>query len=372
MGLWRAIVTTAVLLIGLLLGGVLALGPTGEAAAATPLVGTFTVTPGSCSGGTATGTYLRMVLSGGTNAAGPYFSNSDSSCSDNTYTPLAPGTDKGLVTGSYQPEPSPSFDGSGNALANRITAPVAFEGIRFATATNPVDPQTGLHVPAPSIAANGTTLSGNVQSFAVSWNNQQFNQGSPKPDGSSPGNTTPVTGVYSPSTGAYTLQWSSQVVGGPFNGFSAFWNVTGVFIPAAGASPAAAPPTSPASSGAAPGIASSPRTASPTPAAGRSGNGAVSSPGAPASAATRGTTAPGGTPAAGSGSPDGAARAPRTGEVLSARTSVGASGGWSAPTWLVVLVAAIAVLGLGGVLWSERQLRRRRDLDGIEPKGATL
>ena len=152
--------------------------------------------PGSCSGGVASGTYLRMVLSGGTNASGPYFSNSDSSCSDNTYTLLSPGAAGGLSPARTNLNRQPAFDGSGNALANQITAPVAFEGVRFATATNSVDPQTGLHVPTPSVVANGSALSGNLQSFGVSWNNQEFNQGSPKPDGSSPGNTTPVTGTY--------------------------------------------------------------------------------------------------------------------------------------------------------------------------------
>ena len=120
-----------------------------------PLVGTFSISPGSCSGGAISGTYLRMVLSGGTNAAGPYFSNSDSSCADNSFTPLAPGSAGGLVTGGYQAEPSPAFDGSGNALAAQITRPVAFEGVKFATATNPVDPQTGQRVPAPAITATG-------------------------------------------------------------------------------------------------------------------------------------------------------------------------------------------------------------------------
>ncbi len=38
-------------------------------------------------------------------------------------------------------------------------------------------------------------------------------------------------GTYNAATGAYTLQWSSQVVGGPFNSFSAFWNLTGTFTP---------------------------------------------------------------------------------------------------------------------------------------------
>jgi hypothetical protein len=373
MSLWRAmgsLVIGAVALGGATLGGALALGQELPAAAATPLVGTFTITAGSCSGGVATGTYLRMVLSGGTNTAGPYFSNSDSSCSDDTYTPLAPGADRGLVTGSYQPEPSPAFDGSGNALAGLITAPVAFEGVRFATATNPVDPQTGLHVPAPSIALDGSALSGNVQSFAVSWNNQQFNQGSPKPDGSSPGNTTPVTGVYNPSTGAYTLQWSSQVVGGPFNGFSAFWNLTGIFIPAASSSGAAG---APASGPAASGVASSPGTSAPAPAAGHAG-GTSSSSAAPASSAA-GTGAAIASAKTTTTTTAAAGRAPgataREAAVESSHTSVSGDGGWSAPTWLVVLLALVAVLGLAGVLWSERELRRRRGVDGLEPKGAS-
>jgi hypothetical protein len=371
MSLWRAMGSLVVGAVAL--GGALALGPALPAAAATPLVGTFTITAGSCSGGAATGTYLRMVLSGGTNAAGPYFSNSDSSCSDNTYTPLAPGTDKGLVTGSYQPEPSPAFDGSGNALAELITAPVAFEGVRFATATNPVDPQTGLHVPAPSIEVNGSALSGSVQSFAVSWNNQHFNQGSPKPDGSSPGNTTPVTGVYNVSTGAYTLQWSSQVVGGPFNGFSAFWNLTGIFIPAAGVPPSAAP-GAPASGSAGSGVTSRPGTAAPapapTPAVGHAGG--TSSSAGPASAAASGAAAAPGkttTTTAAAGHAPGATG--RQTAVESSHTSVSGASGWSAPTWLVVLVAVVAVPGLAGVLWSERELRRRRGVDGLEPKGAS-
>jgi hypothetical protein len=345
------------------------------AAAGTPLVGTFTITAGSCSGGTASGTYLRMVLSGGTNAAGPYFSNSDSTCSDNTYTPLAPGTEGGLVTGSYEPQPSPAFDSAGNALAAKITAPVAFEGVKFSTATNPADPQTGLSVPAPSIELDGSALSGNLESFGVSWNNQEFNQGSPKPGGSSPGNTTPVTGVYNPSTGAYALQWSSQVVGGPFNGFSAFWNLTGRFIPAAGSStPVGSGGATTASSAPAAGTASG--TSSGT-RVGSGGTGTVTSGGSASSAApargSAGAATGGGTTASSSASPSAGSSAAgpvtKTHTVQSVHTITGETG-WTAPAWLVALLALLAVLGLGGVLWSERQLRRRRHGDDLELKGA--
>jgi hypothetical protein len=347
-------------------GGVLSLTAQPAAGTGTPLVGTFLISAGSCSGGTASGTYLRMVLSGGTNAAGPYFSNSDSTCSDNTYTPLAPGSDGGLITGSYQPQPSPAFDSSGNALASEITAPVAFEGVKFSTATSPVDPQTGLHVPAPSIVATGTALSGNLQSFGVSWNNQEFNQGSPKPDGSSPGNTTPVTGVYNPTTGAYTLQWSSQVVGGPFNGFSAFWNLTGRFV-AAGGSTSSAGSSATASTPTTAGTSTAPHTSathvgSSSPASTGSASGASAAAGAVASGqATTTTTSPTtGTSAA----------KPTSAHTVVSVSTVTASRGWKAPTWLDVLAAVLAVAGLAGVIWSERQLRRRRGDDDLELKGA--
>jgi hypothetical protein len=312
-------------------------------AAAAPLAGTFSITPGSCSGGAISGTYLRMVLSGGSNSAGPYFSNSDSSCADNSYTPLAPGSAGGLVTGGYQPEPSPAFDGSGNALAAEITRPVAFEGVKFATATNAVDPQTGQRVPAPSIVATGNALSGNVEAFGVSWNNQQFNQGSPKPGGGAPGNTTPVTGTYNPATGAYTLQWSSQVVGGPFNGFSAFWNLTGTFTPAAAA--AASSSAAPAPSSAA---ATTPAASSGHSTAASGGSAASSSSGAAGAAAGSTTTSTTTHPASAS---------PRV--VLTAHTIVRGGGGWNTPAWEIALLAILAALGLGGLVWSERARRQQ-------------
>jgi hypothetical protein len=334
------------------------------AAGGTPLVGTFRLTPGSCSGGSASGTYLRMVLSGGTNSAGPYFSNSDSTCSDNTYTLLAPGSAGGLVTGTYQPEPSPAFDSSGNALANQITTPVAFEGVQFSTSTNSTDPQTGLHVPVPSVVANGSALSGSLQSFGVSWNNQQFNQGSPKPDGSSPANTTPVTGVYNASTGAFTLQWSSQVVGGPFNGFSAFWNLTGLFVPAAGSST----PASSAAGAAAPAAGSAATTSGAHAAAGSTSAGSTSGGAAASTAGGTGTSSSastGGSSTSTTAPASSGGATPRAQTIEISRTA-SSGGGWQAPDWLIALIAVLALAGLAGVLLSERALRRGRSVAPAE------
>lgn len=206
------------------------------AAASAPLVGTLRLTPGSCSGGTASGTYFRMILPSGT-AHGPYLSNSDSKCGDQSLTPLAAGSDGGLRVGSYQPSSTPRFSANGDARAHRITAPAAFYGTSFATATSPVDPQTRRSVPAPRVTVSGSRLTADLRSFAVTWNNQDFNQGAPKPDGTTPGNTALGTGTYDASTGAFTLNWASQIVGGPFDKFTGSWHFEGRFVPAGASSP---------------------------------------------------------------------------------------------------------------------------------------
>lgn len=212
--------------------------------AGTALTGTFTINAGSCAGGVH-GSYFRMIMHSGT-LSGPFLSNSDSKCSKKTYTLLSPGSDGGLITGHYQKQASPAFDSSGNALSHRITKPTRFYGVNFATATNKVDPQTRKSVSPPQVTLNGTKLSADLRSFAVSWNNQQFNQGSPKPSGTRPGLTRAATGTYNAATGKYTLQWTSQIQGGPFDGFTGLWHLTGTFKPATQLSPAAQPaPASP-------------------------------------------------------------------------------------------------------------------------------
>ena len=209
-----------------------------SSAAATSLVGTFRITAGACSG-TVAGSYFRMIQPGGTRS-GPFVQNSDSPCSQNTYTPLRPGSAGGLVTGRFQPHPSPVFDGTGGGRAGAITVPQRFFGVNFATATNSTDPQTDTAVAAPRIAVDSAGhLSGDLRAFAAAWNGQHFNQGAPKPNGSTPGITATPTGTYDSGTGKYTLEWTSQIVGGPFNNFTGFWHLTGTFAGQRATTPAA-------------------------------------------------------------------------------------------------------------------------------------
>lgn len=306
-------------------------GSVPAASAATDLVGTFRLTSGSCAGGKVSGTYLRMILpSGGAN--GPYMSNSDSPCSDQTVTPLRAGSDGGLFGGSYQPTPVPAFDSAGNARAGRVTAPAQYYGTGFATATNPVDPQTRTKVPAPRVVANGSRLSADLRAFSVSWNKQYFNQGSPKPNGSYPGNTRAATGTYNASTGAFTLDWTSQVVGGPFDKFTGKWHLEGVFVPAAGS----------ASSGGS--------TAGGTGGVGgtAAGGSSTTSGGAAAAGQGGGAAAPGAAPSDGApgavASPGTAGNATTTAAPV---TRIETTKGWQASPWLLGVTIGIAVLGFG-------------------------
>ena len=76
----------------------------------------------------------------------------------------------------------------------------------------------------PSIAANGDKLSGQLSGqlsgFTADWNKLTFKQGSSK-----------VTGTYDAQTKVYVLAWSSLISGGPFNGFTGAWHLTGTFVP---------------------------------------------------------------------------------------------------------------------------------------------
>lgn len=234
-----------------------------------PLNGLFALSSGVCANGVVTGSFFRMILPTG-DANGPYLQNSDSRCSDQTVTPLSAGSDGGLVSGSYQPQPAAAFDGAGNAVSGRVTTLVRFYGVDFATATNATDPQTGTGAGLPQIYSDGGHLSGDLSSLGVTWNNQLFNQGSPKPGGGLPGKTSPISGSID-GTGNFVIEWTSQIVGGPFNNFTGLWHLAGQYRGGGlQAAPAAAPIAPAAPQAAAPvhaaGPAQPPVAAPPAPA----------------------------------------------------------------------------------------------------------
>jgi hypothetical protein len=196
----------------------------------TALVGLFRVDQGQCAdAGVTAGSSFRMVEVGGKAGVGPYVANADSPCGDKTWNPLKPGTDGGLITGSYQPQAAEPFDAQGKGTTATILAPTPFFAVAFANATNQVDPQTGAKTPAPTITVNDGKLSGDLRAFGAAWNQQHFNQGVPKPDGQRPGLTTGPSGTYDPATKRYVLEWSSQIIGGPFNNFTGVWHLEGIF-----------------------------------------------------------------------------------------------------------------------------------------------
>lgn len=193
------------------------------------LVGLFRIDAGSCDGAALDGSYFRMVQSGGTVKDGPYVANGDSPCADKSITVLSPGTDGGLLTGEFQPQPTPAFDPTGNATSARIAKPQAWFAVAFGVSTNEKDPQTGVTVLAPSISVTDGVLSGDLSAVGASWNGQEFNQGAPKPGGGTEGATTGPTGTYDAKTGAFTLEWSSKIDGGPFTNFTGVWHLEGTF-----------------------------------------------------------------------------------------------------------------------------------------------
>jgi hypothetical protein len=196
-----------------------------------PLVGTFRLAAGSCDpvSHAVTGSYFRLIFPNGSSASGPYFENANSFCVDKSYTILKPGSEGGLVSGRFQPNPTPPFTGNGGGRANEISVPVSLGGINLALSTNSTDPQTRHVVPTPTITNNDGQLTGQVQAMSVAWNKNFINQGSPKPGGTRLGLTQPVTGTYDPKTRAYSLTWTSQIAGGPFTRFTGYWHLSGTF-----------------------------------------------------------------------------------------------------------------------------------------------
>jgi hypothetical protein len=179
------------------LAALAALAITAAPASAAQLKGLFRIS---------TGSYFRMQEPSGGPAK--YFSNPYSRNADKTYTLITAGTEGGLQAGSLQGVPNPAFDSKGNARAALIIKPTDFNGINFSLVT--------LNI-APDIVATAGRLSGQVTGLHAAWNKLLFKQGGK------------VSGTYNAQTHLYVLNWTSPVVGGPFNGFTGIWHLQGTF-----------------------------------------------------------------------------------------------------------------------------------------------
>jgi hypothetical protein len=256
---------TASVLAMLVIGVAGLAGPTSEAGAKSTanggreLVGLFRLTAGTFDGGQLGGTWFRMLQPDASVESGPYMKNANSAADGGLATLLQPGTAGGFRTGTYQSQPTPAFDSGGNSLAGAITVPTEFFGVKFSISTNKIDPQTKTACAPPIVVLKNGKLTADMSSWAASWNKQNFNQGAPKPvqntGAKSPGQQqaqqawnyvskqflgsaskatitgASATGTYNSKTRTFVLQWTSLIVGGPFNGFTGLWHLEGVYQP---------------------------------------------------------------------------------------------------------------------------------------------
>ncbi len=211
----------------------LVLGPNGE------ISGTLLVDSGACDDlGTVSGSWFRMVEPGGNVVTGPFITNYDSICSDQTYSLLTNGS-IGLKSNVFQVHPNPAFDAATNGLAKEIFQPVQFYSVDFAVSTELIHPETGELLKPPRFFVersqdeskpNTGRLTANLSSLFIAWNGEFFEQGSPHPEGFIGATTTPFGSINLESR-RFTLQWTSQVVGGAFDGFIGEWQLTGMLTP---------------------------------------------------------------------------------------------------------------------------------------------
>lgn len=206
-------------------------GPEGE------LEGVFSVDAGTCGNfGPESGSWFRMIEPGGNRLQGPFVTNFDSMCPDQTYSLLSPGT-IGLRTGAFQEHPRPAFDAATNGLANEIIGPTRFYSVNFALSTEGISPLTARSLPLPRFKAINQTnvkdatiwsLEATLESLFISWNGEFIEQGGPHPEGFD-GATTSPQGSIDMETGRYYLEWQSEVSSGPFEGYTGEWYLEGVF-----------------------------------------------------------------------------------------------------------------------------------------------
>lgn len=162
----------------------------------------------------------------------------------------------GIVLGTYQnfvldPDVPHPYNWNGNGAAagtgfngtpttaGTIVSPFKFFGVSTYVGTNPVSYQSGNSHTAPTAAVDLGNCVGDVcamtidlSSWEVMWNGSAFEQG-PRPVSTGP--FVLATGQYNIVNHDYSVEWSSQINGGPFNKTTGYWHLEGTVVPLPGA-----------------------------------------------------------------------------------------------------------------------------------------
>jgi hypothetical protein len=215
---------------------------TGLCGAAIVITGTLDIIPYNCSGPLA-GSYFEMYSSTGMNLAGfPGEGCSAGGGSAGTF-PLngRVSNGQGLILDAYQYNAnSAGFTG--------IVDSFPFFGQGTYISTEPPIGAPHLEFDPASCVSNDCSIasaSSGTTAWTVTYGTSQFNQGSPKLDGTFPSlgsdGTVPVTGMYNSWTRPYNIAWRSLIVGGGFNGFTGHWSLQGVVLPTFTSTPTQTP-----------------------------------------------------------------------------------------------------------------------------------
>lgn len=179
---------------------------------------------------------------------GSYFAMGANNPNGNVAMLIPTSSPGGIVLGSYQnfvldpdvPHPN-NWDGLGGkpgtgyglapATLSNLTQPFLFFGVNTYVGTNPVGYQSGISHPTPtadvdmnSCVGNTCPISVELSSWEVMWNGSAFEQG-PRPLNTGPFEL--AIGTYDLVTHVYSLNWKSQINGGPFNGVTGYWHLEG-------------------------------------------------------------------------------------------------------------------------------------------------
>lgn len=217
-----------------LLVTIVSLGAASSPVLATPITGLMTIDPG-------------LTRASGYYRSGSYFALGANNPNSNSVL-LAPGSAGGILLGSYQPfvlnpdvphPAGPYGPGTGYSSlptsTSTLLAPFGFFGNQTYTGTNPIGYQSGDPHPVPtasydpgSCVGSVCTLSITLDAWEVMWNGTAFEQG-PRPVSSGP--FVPAVGTLDLATNTYSVTWASQIKGGPFNGISGYWHLSGTIEP---------------------------------------------------------------------------------------------------------------------------------------------